>query len=201
MNKKGFSLVELLTVVAIIGILAAIAGPMYGKYVRKSRTSEAVGSLGAIALFEETYFSESSSYVSVAANPSGAVPTSTDTGGRKPFSSGESGWNLLGRVMPDGTQVYFQYEVKAGQFNSAGSSVTPGSNSTLIAHSTTFVPGGSSCTPNLTARSASAVGVPVVASSNWFFATAVGNQKAGGACSLFIKVVDRPDIYKENESE
>jgi len=47
-GKKGFTLIELMIVVAIIGILAAIAIPNFLKFQAKSKQSEAKSNLGAI---------------------------------------------------------------------------------------------------------------------------------------------------------
>ena len=52
---KGFSLIELMIVVAVIGILAAIAYPNYTDYVRKARRATAQSALMEIANKEQTY--------------------------------------------------------------------------------------------------------------------------------------------------
>jgi type IV pilus assembly protein PilA len=58
LNNKGFSLVELMVVVAIIGILASVAVPSINKYMAKSRQSEAKTNLGSLYTAEKAFAAE-----------------------------------------------------------------------------------------------------------------------------------------------
>jgi type IV pilus assembly protein PilE len=61
-RQAGFTLVELMVVVAISAVLAAVAYPAYTGYVLKSRRSDAIKVLGAIIQAQERYRSNSSTY-------------------------------------------------------------------------------------------------------------------------------------------
>jgi len=62
-NHRGFSLTELMIVVAIIGILAAIAIPNFLQYQAKAKQSEAKRNLVAIHTGEIAYFAEYNNYI------------------------------------------------------------------------------------------------------------------------------------------
>ncbi len=70
---KGFSLLELMTVVAIIGIIAAFAVPSYSNHLKKARRTDAQGNLLSFANAMERYFTENNTYL-------GAAVGGADTG-------------------------------------------------------------------------------------------------------------------------
>lgn len=61
-RNRGFTIIELLIVVAIIGALGAVGMPMYNGYIATTKESVAQNSLRSIYLMEQDYYSENSSY-------------------------------------------------------------------------------------------------------------------------------------------
>ena len=96
-RREGFTLIELMIVVAIIGILAAIAIPNFLRFQLRSKTGEAKANLAAIRTAEEGYFSEYSTYVAQLA-PDPAMPPSNL---KRPWVQGTAfdqlGWGPEGR--------------------------------------------------------------------------------------------------------
>lgn len=71
-KSAGFTLIELMVTVAIIGILAAIAVPAYGDYVTRGRIPDATSALAAKRVQMEQFFQDNHTYA--CATCTGAVP-------------------------------------------------------------------------------------------------------------------------------
>jgi type IV pilus assembly protein PilE len=66
-RSRGFTLIEVMVVVAIIAILAAIAIPSYTDYVRRGRITEAISTLSSFRVKMEQYFQDNRTYVGACA--------------------------------------------------------------------------------------------------------------------------------------
>jgi type IV pilus assembly protein PilA len=115
-NNKGFTLIELMIVVAIIGILAAIAIPNFVAMQLRAKRSELPTNIDAIRTAEKAYEHEWDVFTATAAKPA-TLPSKNQADFGATF--GDNGdWDLLGWVA-DG-KVRGQYQVVV----STGNSVT-----------------------------------------------------------------------------
>jgi len=73
MKNKGFSLIELMIVLAIIGVLGAIGYPSYDSYMKKSRRSDAKVALQKMADRQERFYLQNNTYTTVATNVGGTA--------------------------------------------------------------------------------------------------------------------------------
>lgn len=74
MNKKGFTLIELITVVIIIAILVALALPQYTRLIERSQGSSAKAGLDSMRKAEGMYFAIYSQYTTVLSRLASEVP-------------------------------------------------------------------------------------------------------------------------------
>ncbi len=102
-SRYGYTILELLIVVFMVGVLAAIAIPVFQRYQLRSKSAEAKTNLGAIRVLENSHYSENDAFVAVAPEPAvipGPTPSDFDASG---------GFAPLG-FRPEG-RVYFSYGV------------------------------------------------------------------------------------------
>src|SRR5512137_521990 len=108
-DNRGFTLVELMIVVAIIGILAAIAIPNFLQFRLKAKTSEAKSNLGAIRSTEVAYFAEWNTYVGQQAPT--PVANRANNPDKVPWDK-TTRFSIIG-FAPEGN-VFFSYSMDGG---------------------------------------------------------------------------------------
>jgi type IV pilus assembly protein PilA len=105
-RNGGFTLIELMIVVAIIGILAAIAIPNFLRFQLRSRVGEGKTNIAAIRTAEESYAAEYATYVGAA-----PLPMTGLSGDKQNWPAGVAGdgFSTIG-WFPEG-EVYYDYNV------------------------------------------------------------------------------------------
>ena len=174
-------MVELLAVVAMIGILSAVAVVGYRRYLNAAKTSDAKAVIAAIRVAQESFRAETMVYANCSANLLAWYPLASGPNGQKvlwrnPANPQWPCWSQL-NVQVD-TPTTFRYATVAG------------------------APGAAPPAPNITAP----LTWPNPTTEPWYVVQAVGNADGVGACpstqcSVLVSSSFNGEIYVENESE
>jgi type IV pilus assembly protein PilA len=130
-KREGFTLIELMIVVAIIGILAAIAIPNFIRFQLRSKASEGKLNLVAIRSAEGSYFGEYGTYIAQVAEPqtNGVAPTGPPSSAKRVWgpcpaaiTMADPG-NCITGYAPEGP-TYYDYAVGTANANTALSATT-----------------------------------------------------------------------------
>jgi len=181
-QRRGFTLVEMMIVVAIVGILAVLAVVGYRRMIVNSHTSEATHLVSAIRVAQEAYHAETQTYASPSSGlaPPALYPIATPTnsktgwGGACGWCGGAQTWQAL-PVHSDGAVMY-GYATMGG----------PAPNVTVVAPA---------C--NATAM----LTLPVTSPTDWYVVTAFGDTDANGKYSCVIGDSWTNDIFTYFDSE
>jgi prepilin-type N-terminal cleavage/methylation domain-containing protein len=179
--NRGFTLIEVMITVVLIGILAGLGVYGVGKYIRTSKTSEATRMIASIKAAQESYKGETFAYLDVSGAKSVAALTSfypRTTPDTKIHGWGDVSttvgqrWRELG-VRPDGP-VYFAYGCAAG---SAADAVSGHGSSQTVTN------------------------WPANVTAPWYVVRAVGDLDGDGTRSNFVSASFTDQIIVDKEDE
>ncbi len=108
-HQQGFTLIELMIVVAIIGVLSAIAVPAYKDYVKKTEYASALGTMKSLITPAELYYQESGS-LSVASNTllsAIGIDSSASNMGTIGVVNGSLEFSFVSSAVPSGTKIKY----------------------------------------------------------------------------------------------
>jgi type IV pilus assembly protein PilA len=181
-RQRGFTLIEVMTVVVIVGVLATLA--VYGvrKYVFAAKTSEAIHMIGLIKTAQESYKDETFTYLDISADLGDLYPNpKADLINRNKrmwnFGSPEDKWSLWRQLgVQADSPLQFGYSCVAG-----------GAGATLPQPDEIATP--------------YAYGSVSPATGPWYVVQAMADQDGDGVRSLYVSNSFQNEIYSEREDE
>ena len=130
----GFTLIEIMVVIAIIGILAALAVPAYGDYVTRGRIPDATSNLASKRVLMEQFFQDNHSYLSGVACPATVAP---DTTSSKYFDFGCTATTSAFTITATGKSTMSGFVYTIDESNTKTSTIASPANNNWIASNTT----------------------------------------------------------------
>ena len=191
-REGGFTLMELMVVVVIIGVLATVAVFMFTRYVARAKASEVPAMFAELKLREQQFHLEFEEYLSTGANDTDFFPSAPPPGSTpQSFTVSSSpvppapqdtkfpgaSWQTL-RINPDKTQLYCIYVARAG----AGGDAT---NVGTTAAAAPFNLGGSLALP----------------ATNWFYLLAKCDFDGDGITSIYFTLSDTEGTIVQRPGE
>ena len=119
MNNKGFSLVELIVVIAIMAVLVGVLAPQFIKYVEKSRESTDIQNADSVRTVVESYYADKDG---VSGNVVITINTTNTTSSVSNNSLSDAGVNTnkLKSSKWDGDQIQMTYDTTNGSWSVSG---------------------------------------------------------------------------------
>jgi len=198
-NLNGFTLIELMVVIVIIGILAAIAVPSYNKYVVNAKISEAYTLMDAIGKKQLTYHSENKEFY----NLNQPNPQNLDT--KTIFA--HPNWEDFNYPIAVGVGVYFVYRAWAGKIDSGGNELVnvgdsiSGYGFTQLSNASIIMArhqDGTAC--NAASLTATDAGIASENGLDWSIVVAVADMDNdyGSSCTALVRVLESSSATQNN---